>query len=283
MRIDSRHRPWLNATLIMLGTLTATYVFYRTTSLSGRRGGSIPGITYGVAGYGLMVFAALLGVRKKVPVWRVGAAQTWMRGHLWLGFLTLPLILFHCAFRWTGTLAGVLMTLLFVSVGSGILGATLQHFLPRLMTRAVPLETIYEEIPHVRSHLCSEADNLAASISAAEATDETLQLEIDPADRARFGEIYAHTIRPRLAAGTTRQNRPSAAVVASAFDSLRRMLPVSVHPILIDLENICEEERQLQRQRRIYLLLHGWLLVHVPVSVALLVLGAIHAVIALRY
>ena len=38
-----------------------------------------------------MIFAALLGARKKVPVWRVGRAQTWMRGHLWLGVLTLPL------------------------------------------------------------------------------------------------------------------------------------------------------------------------------------------------
>jgi hypothetical protein len=30
-------------------------------------------------------------------------------------------------------------------------------------------------------------------------------------------------------------------------------------------------------------LLHGWLLVHVPLSYAVLLLGAIHAVVALRY
>jgi hypothetical protein len=29
--------------------------------------------------------------------------------------------------------------------------------------------------------------------------------------------------------------------------------------------------------------LHGWLLVHVPLSYATLLLGAVHAVIALRY
>ena len=29
--------------------------------------------------------------------------------------------------------------------------------------------------------------------------------------------------------------------------------------------------------------LHGWLLIHVPVSIALLVLGGIHAIVALRY
>jgi hypothetical protein len=29
--------------------------------------------------------------------------------------------------------------------------------------------------------------------------------------------------------------------------------------------------------------MHGWLLVHVPLSMALLLLGAVHAVVALRY
>jgi hypothetical protein len=29
--------------------------------------------------------------------------------------------------------------------------------------------------------------------------------------------------------------------------------------------------------------LHGWLLLHVPLSLALLLLGAVHAIIALRY
>jgi hypothetical protein len=32
-----------------------------------------------------------------------------------------------------------------------------------------------------------------------------------------------------------------------------------------------------------YRMLHGWLLVHVPLSIALLVLGGIHAIVALRY
>ena len=67
------------------------------------------------------------------------------------------------------------------------------------------------------------------------------------------------------------------------FEALRRLLAPLVHGVLDDLENICEEEQQLSRQIRIYRWLHGWLLVHVPLSIALLVLGAVHAVMALRY
>src|SRR5713226_2974348 len=93
-----------------------------------------------------MVFAGLLGARKKVPVWRVGRAQTWMRGHLWLGLLSLPLILFHGGFRFGGPLTSVLMVLFIIVIVSGVLGAALQHYLPRVMTLQVPMETIYEEI-----------------------------------------------------------------------------------------------------------------------------------------
>ncbi|HKD05844.1 MAG TPA: hypothetical protein VKB79_08075, partial [Bryobacteraceae bacterium] len=67
------------------------------------------------------------------------------------------------------------------------------------------------------------------------------------------------------------------------FEALRKQLPVSIHESVSDLESICDEERQLTRQRRFYVLLHGWLLVHVPLSITLLVLGGIHALVAIHY
>src|SRR5580700_4883564 len=115
-------------------------------------------LTFGILGFAFMIFAALLGARKKVPVWRVGRAQTWMRGHLWLGLLALPLILFHAGFRFGGTLTTALMILLIVVVASGLFGAALQHYLPSVMTREVPMETIYEQIDSVRTQLLAEAD-----------------------------------------------------------------------------------------------------------------------------
>jgi hypothetical protein len=36
-------------------------------------------------------------------------------------------------------------------------------------------------------------------------------------------------------------------------------------------------------QKRLHLWLHTWLMVHVPISFALLVLTAVHAVLSLRY
>ncbi len=126
-----------------------------------------------------MLFAALLGARKRVPVWRVGRAQAWMRGHLWLGLLSLPVILFHGGFHFGGTLTRVLMWLLIITVVSGLFGAALQHYIPRVMTADVPFETIYDEIGHVRKLLLEEADRsmeaLCGSLGLRKASQEEIQ------------------------------------------------------------------------------------------------------------
>ena len=161
------------------------------------------------------------------------------------------------------------------------------------------METIYEEIPHVRAQLRQEADQLVSTICgpldggmASEfalpgqpvSSGVTTLVDIEVADRAYFREVYMRKVRPFLEnpdePGMELAN-PQRAI--EVFESLRRLLVAPVHGVLDDLENICEEENQLRRQIRIYYWLHGWLLVHVPLSIALLVLGAVHAVMALRY
>jgi len=241
----------------------AVYLAYALRSVTEPRGGSGIGLAFGVAGYALMIFAGLLGVRKKVPVWRLGRAQTWMRGHLWLGLLSFPLILFHGGFHFRGPLTALLMMLLFLVIASGIFGAAVQQYLPRIMTTQVPLETIYEEIPHVRAQLREEADQLAESAG---------ELEVAHENKVKFREAYQTAIRPQL-------EHPG----AELFSPLRLALPAELHGILNDLESICEEQRQLNRQETLYRWLHAWTLVHVPLSIALLVLGGVHAVMALRY
>ncbi len=282
MKIDRTHQPWMIASIAIFGVSVLLYILYAARAPGGPRGGSAVGLTFGIVGYAMMLYAGLLGARKRVPVWRLGRAQTWMRGHLWLGLLSLPLILFHGGFHFRGPLTAVLMWLFFIVIVSGLAGAAIQHFVPRMMTARVPLETIYEEIPHVRAQLCQEADQLAATVYGA--GEVSTLVDIEQEDRARFQQIYVDKVRPFLmnpeGVGTELSD---ARRTGEVFESLRRLLAAPVHPILDNLQNICEEEHQLSRQIRIYQWLHGWLLVHVPLSIALLVLGGVHAVMALRY
>ncbi len=305
MLIDRTQRPWLIASIAILLVATLVYFPYALKSARGPRGGSTLGLIFGTAGFGFILFAALLGARKKVPVWRIGRAKTWMQGHLWLGLLSLPILLFHGGFHFGGTLTSMLMWLLIITVLSGIFGAALQHILPRVITNQVPLETIVEEIDNVRAQLLEEADQfimalcgpfgfetIAASkesraggyeakrsAAAATATITLTEEEIRP-----LRSFYLLEMRPFLEHPGARQLRlGDSAQSRSAFQHVRTLSPASAHATLEDLENICEEERQLTRQVRLHRWLHGWLLVHVPLSLTLILLGAVHAVMALRY
>jgi hypothetical protein len=271
----------------------AVYAIYRAPFAGEPMGGTAVGLAFGSLGFAFMIFAALLGARKKVPVWRVGRAQTWMRGHLWLGLLSLPLIVLHSGFRYGHGLTAVLMTLLIIVVTSGVFGAALQHYMPRIMTREVPMETIYEEIKHVRAQLLEEAQELiaqataekakAASAGTAEAT-ETVAVATVKDQAAPLRDFFDQELKPYLEnPGARGHALADASQSRNAFIQLRTLVPPALHTAIEDLESICEEERQLTLQSKLHVWLHGWLLLHIPLSLALILLGAIHAVMALRY
>ena len=292
MRIDHTHKSWLVASLAILGAAALLYAVARPPASRGSMGGTAPGLAFGAIGFAFMIFAALLGARKKVPVWRIGRAQTWMRGHLWLGLLSLPLILFHSGFRYGHGLTALLMTLLIVVVASGVFGAALQHYLPRVITREVTMETIYEEMDHVRAQLREEAEQLVAG--AAEETavaavggssgSTAAAAAVSEDDAAPLKNFFERQMAPFLANPRAHGLAlADAARAHNAFSQLRMLVPPALHETIEDLENICEEQRQLSRQAQLHLWLHGWLLLHIPLSLALLLLGAVHAVMALRY
>src|SRR5712664_3823231 len=326
MRLDRTQRGWAIVSLAIFSVAAMVYVFYALNAPQGPRGGSTIGLVFGSIGFAFMLFAAFLGARKRVPTWRIGRAQAWMRGHLWLGFLALPMILFHGGFHFGGTLTRVLMWLLIITVFSGVFGAALQHYIPRMMTSDAPLETIYDEIGRVRSLLREEADraiesicgslglsktlgeegqraggvtalrtiaasavplrtsaavSAGASAAVAAATEIILLSEEEAAPLRRF---FLDEMRPFLEQPKQRGQRlGDAAKATSAFAGLRTLLPAAAHVTLADLEDICDEARQLTRQERLHHWLHGWLLLHIPLSLALILLGAVHAVMALRY
>jgi hypothetical protein len=292
VRIDRTHKGWLVASLAILGVSLLLYGFYRVPFAAGSMGGTAMGLAFGSAGFTFMIFAALLGARKRVPVYRFGRAQTWMRGHLWLGLVSLPLILFHSGFRYGHGLTAWLMTLLIVVVVSGLFGAALQHYMPRVMTREVTMETIYEEIGHVRAQLLEEAEELIKQAAGGDKKAAAEGGEMDSAatavdvmdEAAPLRNFYERELKPFLEKPGARGSAlGDAAQARSAFAQLRTLAPASLHTTIEDLEGICEEERQLTLQSHLHLWLHGWLLLHIPLSLALILLGAIHAVMALRY
>jgi hypothetical protein len=304
MIINQSHRPWFLATMALLLAGGLGYIAYALVSGNDIDSGSGLGLIYAGIGSALMLFAGLLGARRKIRIWRVGRATTWMRAHLWLGFLSFPFILFHSGFRLgNGLLTRVLMALFLVVFFSGLLGAVLQHRMPKIMTERVPMETVFDQIDRVISQLVDEAarlvgevvESLEQEMERGEETEELLRAPgvtrkttavavSDERVSRKIASFFQSQMKPYLQSrhlGKQRLANPVQA--AGAFQQLKILVPQALWPKLDDLENICEEKRQLERQRSMHKFLHGWLLFHIPVSYTLLFLGAIHAVVALRY
>jgi hypothetical protein len=130
-------------------------------------GGTPLGLAFGAISLGIFAFAALLSLRKKIPLWRVGTVQRWLRAHIWLTLLTIPLVILHSGFRLGGPMTTLLMGLYALVMVSGIYGLVLQHLMPRLMKERLPAETVFEQIPHICAQLCVAAEKMRDSFKPA--------------------------------------------------------------------------------------------------------------------
>lgn len=321
MKFDRKHRPWLVISPIVLAAGAIGYWRFCTTLPHGPDGGSWAGIAFGIIGLAFMLFAALLSVRKRIRTWRIGRAEIWVRAHLYLGFLALPYIWFHGGFHHGGVMTSTLMWLLYIVVASGILGAILQHILPAQMTREVPDETVYEQIPLVAEHLEAEADLLASAVcgpidgpsgGAPEMKawrEEKIVAIKSRSDRWLLGDLqktfmltaiataplsgaeplkklYREEIRPFLREnGQARHGLRLAdrAAATLVFEEHRSQLPPALRESLSEMERLCARRRDLDRQLKLHKWLHGWLFIHVPLTAALLTLSAVHVWMAVRY
>jgi hypothetical protein len=317
-----RHVPWIVGCLAV-AVLSA--VWYGAAYLGSggwnfRPGGSQPaGFTFGVVGGLICLFEFLLWPRKQRRAWRLGRVQVWMRAHIWLGLLAVPLLVLHTGFRWGGLLSTVLMILFLLVIASGVWGLVVQQFLPSRMFERVPAETIFSQIDHVLAQLLREGDQLVTATCGSEPgeheapeTDDEAFTEVASAHRvvgavrtagrvqgkvletrsalafvpdAEFlRAFYRDTVKPYLL--DTAQADSALRVGSRAailFQDTRTRLPQPAHAALAALEGICDQRRQLYDQARIHFWLHNWLWVHLPLSIALIVLMFVHVFYALKY
>jgi len=305
----SDHLAWI--AVFALGTVAAVvwYVVYASTDGLERwpGGSSAPGLVFGIVGGAIMVFEFLLWPKKKLRRYRLGKAQIWMRAHIWLGLLTVPLISLHAGIDWGAPLTSVLMILFWIVIISGVVGLILQNVLPRLLLAEVREETVFSQIDHVAAQLVGEAEG-AVLVSCGDwetrreprsvnggtkvvgAPRTVLPREIPlvvlsrKGERERLRQQFYEEIRPYLDRGRKSGGRlRHASWAESYFAGLRESLEQGAHPLVESLEESCDTRRQLDRQARVHGWLHGWLSIHLPLSAALMVLMVVHIWFALKY
>jgi hypothetical protein len=391
--IDRKQGGWFLFSVIAVAASAWVYVAFARDLPGGPRGSSAPGLAFGVLASLAMLFAGVLGLRKRLVrqlpliglVPRLGSLEFWMKGHLWLGLLTVPWVAFHAGFSLGGSLTTTLAVLLLAVVVTGLVGAVLQHYLPHALTQREQGQTTHEQFDRRRWNVVSEAQGVIRKACeealktareangwyrAAHATRATEVAALPEADRPKRepenhekAKAYERAVLDAQAAlertdaprdlidaarpGSTKPKpmpRPPAAaqksraslgtklaapasgpaktppdpstLVAPAelvafycdvalpflldsgsgkspledelaaeilFEATRQRVPEPHRVVLLELRGKCDAVRRKARSQALYVLLHGWLLVHVPLAMVLIVLAAIHAVKALRY
>lgn len=324
MRLDRSHISW--ALVIALATCGAGFLFLanfhpqllpfpfhlpeRWFGLAPpvRRtyGGTPLGVFFGSLAFLIFLFASALGIRKKKRLWRIGNVQLWLKAHIWLTIFTIPLVLFHCGFKWGGPHTTALLVLYIFVMGSGFFGLALQQFMPRLMKERLLREVVFEQIPHICGLLFEAALKMrhdlrtleralkekpaaaaaaAASspVAAGGAATVAAPPEEDPSVSV-LGEFLDEELLPYLNARRSGRFRLAD---KKTSDDIFRLLKLNVsekwQPKVEEMQTWCDDRRMMDLQLNLHHWLHGWLILHVPASFALLVMTAWHAWIALRY
>jgi hypothetical protein len=279
--IDSKHVKWGIATAVVAVLAIGLHLWWGRHVPGGLTGGTTIGLWYGVIGTALMIYAGLLAAHRRIPSvwhwWLIGPRKRWLRGHIWLGLLSVVFILAHSGYRWGGTLEVALWLVFGLTILTGIVGLVLQHYLPNLMTNRLDAETPYEQIPHVCDVLRQEADGVLQEVRT--------RSDLNPQVKDRLARFYQDGVRPFLVPRFDRRSklsRPLEAELLFGRVAAEPGMDLLEEP-LSRLRQIADERRQMGEQETLHWWLHSWLLLHVPITLALLILATAHIIASLYY
>jgi hypothetical protein len=253
------------------------------------------GVACGIAGGAIVLFEMALLPRKWLRGYRLGPAKIWMLWHIRLGILCLPVILIHTGFGFGGLVPATTLVLFLLVIASGIWGLLMQQWLPQKILTDIPNETVAGGIDFaIKSHVF-EMDRLLEDVLITMPDGEKILTRKEwksasascsgtPGAASALIAFRERELLPYLERGRRSSSSLSSRTASDGqFANLRTLLPAAADPALRRIEELCAIRRQWDTLRRLNFWLHNWLIVHLPLSVAMTVLMCIHAARALKY
>jgi hypothetical protein len=260
-------RRFRNTSIMLVGLAIVSFV----VRLQERTLGS-PAFTTGYLMLAAVLFLALYNIRKKLPFLPLGSSAAWLQWHLYVGMGSAGLFALHAGMAWpNGVLDSMLGTVYLLTFASGLAGLHLTRAIPRQLAR-VGEEIIFERIPVLRRQVAREANQTI--LSAVSASGATTLAEFYAA--RLFG--FVHGARGML-------------YLLWPTSALRRALMREMH----DLQRYLSDHEQAACERLFALvrrkddldfhearqrLLKVWLFAHIALTCALMLLGAVHGLVA---
>lgn len=266
----SRAAPIATAVLVIL--FVALFVVEIFTS--GVDPSSFIGEVLGTAAAVALLVVMTYSARRSMPAVRtLGVTRRYLNLHIWGGILFFALLLLHTGFRLPR--AGLTIALWAASmwvVATGLVGWWLQRTIPKLLEPSASIEANLQRIPEFVADLRKRAEALAR--------------RADPSVKAYYDErLAASMAAPRFltpamyAGGLARKGSGESAEA----ELLRRTLAPEGVAALDSIRELHATKRGLDVHFTFQRILRGWLFLHLPVAIALILLVAVHVFFVVYY
>jgi hypothetical protein len=269
-----RHRGFLflKVSTALCMASVAAYVFQDARPRPG--GGTFVGYLLGTLGALLIVWLALLGVRKRAVTDGHYSLKAWVSAHVYLGLSLVVIATLHTGFHFGWNVHTLAYGLMLLVIASGAVGVWAYAVLPQRLSDNRG-ETTRKQMLAGLAALDEALHDAAQPLGRADADIVRLSLEHTEVGGGFWRRLSGRwdDCATRIAAG-----RVHAALAGAAGDEAAALRKVED---LLDRK--VRALAQTRRQMHITAMLEAWLFVHVPATFALLAALTAHIVSVFLY
>ena len=219
----------------------------------------------------------------KTAVFSPKSAVRWRKFHIFIGYLLIAAFISHSdfslpdtAFEWSLWTCFVLVTL------SGIFGTYLGWSL--MAKREIEERSSFDRVAARCAELARDVKGIVVSNDQA---DTAMALPAPPYD-AWIAELYTNHLRgffdgPRNQTSHLIGSQRPLKLLTDEIDNLSRYVDKQAQEKLAAIKNLLVEKDRLDLAHVNLALTKGWLLVHVPVTYALIVLTVLHVLVVYAF
>lgn len=228
----------------------------------------------------------LFHLRKSLPALRLGAVANSVQAHLYIGYFSIAVFLFHTDFSLPASVLNWALWLCFVSVTAcGVLGTYLSWSVPAKLEGDADT-TPFETIPALRAKLARRVDALVRQAGQERAARQPLVAGM-PYDEwiADFhaNRLQDYLARPRNLLSHLRGSRRPLKRLCDEIERLERYLDKPGKKTLRAIRALVVAKDGLDYRYAHQRLQRAWLFVHIPATYGLVVLMVVHVAINYAY
>jgi hypothetical protein len=219
----------------------------------------------------VIALLTLFGARKRLSFLPLGPASRWLRIHVAGGFMAVFMFWLHTDEVWPSSFYGQLLTVLFYAVSlSGIIGLLMEVFFPSQLTHT-KMEVIYERIPKELAEIRNEVEALIEECTKENASSVLAQHYLET--------LRWYFQRPRFFMSNVYGSEKPQHWVHQQCVILERFLNDKERKYLDRVYLLAEKKRKIDFHYALQKMLKTWLLIHIPLAGAVMVMVFWHLIV----